>query len=88
MFIASYIRADDETFKGTYLTTEHDCELLGHTLPSLLDSSGVANEGCRHLETLRRDVANGCLDVVRNPLNKVGRVLVHNVQHLLIDFLR
>ena len=38
------VRADDETFKGTYLTTEHDRELLGHTLPSLLDSSGVANE--------------------------------------------
>ena len=37
--------------------------------------------------TLGRDVANGRLDVVGDPLDEVGRVLVLDVEHLLVDFL-
>ena len=69
------------------LTTEHGSELLRHTLPDLLDGSGVTNEGGSHLQTLRRDVTNGRLDVVGDPLHEVRGVLVDDVQHLLVDFL-
>jgi hypothetical protein len=61
--------------------------LLGYSLPDLLDGGGVANEGGGHLEALGGDVADRCLDVVGDPLNEVRRVLVLDVQHLLVDFL-
>jgi len=69
------------------LASEHRGELLGNALEHFLDGSGVTDESGRHLESLRRDVAHGGLDVVRDPLNKVRRVLVLHVKHLLVDFL-
>merc|ERR1712057_49648 len=67
--------------------TEHASELLGDTLPELLDGGGVTNEDGRHLETLGGDVANGGLNVVGDPLHKVGGVLVLDVEHLLVNLL-
>ncbi len=69
------------------LATEHGGELLANALEELLDGSAVTNEGGRHLETTRGDVANSGLDVVRDPLNKVRAVLVLDVEHLLVDLL-
>merc|ERR1711907_605349 len=69
------------------LATEHASELLRHALPELLDRSGVAKEHGCHLETLWWDVTHGRLDVVRDPLDKVARVLVLDVEHLLVDLL-
>ena len=69
------------------LATEHSGKLLADTLEQLLDGCAVADEGGSHLEATRGDVANGGLDVVWDPLNKVGAVLVLNVEHLLINFL-
>ena len=66
--------------KHPYLAPEHRRELLGHALPHLLDGGGVAHEGGGHLEALGRDVAHGRLDVVRDPLDEVGRVLVAHVE--------
>jgi len=67
------------------LSSEHSGELLGDSLEHLLDGSGVTNEGDGHLETLGRDITDGGLDVVGDPLNKVRGVLVLDVEHLLID---
>merc|ERR1712118_146691 len=69
------------------LATEHASELLRDTLPELLDCSGVTNEDGRHLETLGGDVADRRLDVVGDPLHKVGGVLVLDIEHLLVDLL-
>merc|ERR1719326_1823383 len=69
------------------LASEHSSELLGHTLEHLLDGGGVANEGGAHLEALRGDIAHGGLDVVGDPLNEVGGVLVLHVEHLLVNLL-
>ena len=69
------------------LAAEHAGEVLGDALEHLLDGGGVAQEGHGHLQTLRRDVADGGLDVVRDPLDEVGGVLVLDVQHLLVDLL-
>mmetsp|Transcript_13815 Transcript_13815/g.19360 ORF Transcript_13815/g.19360 Transcript_13815/m.19360 type:complete len:522 (-) Transcript_13815:92-1657(-) len=68
------------------LTTEHHGELCRNTLEHLLDAGRVSYEGGGHLESLRRDVTNSGLDVVRDPFNEVRRVLVLNIEHLLIDF--
>ena len=68
------------------LSPEHGRELLRHALPHLLDGGGVADEGGGHLEPLRRDVADGGLDVVGDPLHEVRRVLVDDVQHLCVVF--
>ena len=70
------------------LSPKHGSELLSHALKHFLDGRGVADEGDGHLEALRRDVADGGLNVVGDPLNKVGRVLVLDVEHLLVDLLR
>merc|ERR1719152_5507 len=69
------------------LAAEHGSEVLCHTLEHLLDCCGVPGKGNSHLEALRWDVANAHLDVVWNPLNKVGRVLVLDVEHLLVALL-
>jgi len=69
------------------LATEHGSELLRDTLEQLLDSGRVTNEGNRHLKTTGRDITDSGLDVVGDPLDKVGAVLVLDVEHLLIDLL-
>ena len=69
------------------LSAEHHGELLTDSLEHLLDGSGVTDERSGHLESLGRNVTHGTLDVVRDPLDEVGRVLVLNVEHLLIDLL-
>jgi len=69
------------------LAAEHGGELFTNTLEHLLDGSGVTEEGNGHLETLGGDITNGGLDVVGDPLDEVGRVLVLDVKHLLIDLL-
>merc|ERR1719460_654622 len=69
------------------LAAEHASELLGDTLPQLLDGGGVAKEHGGHLETLGGDVTDGRLDVVGDPLDEVARVLVLDVEHLLINLL-
>jgi len=68
------------------LATEHGGELFGDALEHFLDACVVADEGDSHLEALWWNVANGSLDVVWDPLDEVGRVLVLNVEHLLVDF--
>merc|ERR1712109_226680 len=69
------------------LSAEHGGELLADTLEHLLDGGGVSEEGHGHLETLGRDIADGGLDVVGDPLNEVRGVLVLDVEHLLVNFL-
>jgi len=69
------------------LSSEHSSKLLTDSLEELLDSGRVTNEGGTHLESSWRDIANGGLDIVRDPLDKVARVLVLHVQHLLINLL-
>jgi len=69
------------------LSSEHAGELFSNSLEHLLDGGGVTEEGNGHLETLRRDIANGGFDVVGDPFNEVRGVLVLNVEHLLIDLL-
>ncbi len=69
------------------LAAEHGSELVRDALEQLLDGGGVADERGGHLQATRRNVADGGLHVVRNPLDKVGRVLVLNVHHLLVDLL-
>merc|ERR1719351_290122 len=69
------------------LPSEHSSELLGDSLEQLLDGGGVTDEGSGHLETSWWDVTDSCLDVVWNPLNKVGAVLVLDVEHLLVHLL-
>ena len=53
-----------EGTEGTY-----QGELFRDTLEHFLNRSRVANEGNGHLEALGRDIADGGLDVVGDPLN-------------------
>merc|ERR1719235_606118 len=69
------------------LAAEHSSEVFSHALEHLLNCRGVAQERHRHLQSLWWDVADANLDVVRDPLDKVRRVLVLHVEHLFINFL-
>ena len=69
------------------LAAEHGRKLLADALEELLDGRAVANECGGHFEPAGRDVAHGRLDVVWDPLDKVGAVLVLDVEHLLVDLL-
>ncbi|VCX40010.1 unnamed protein product, partial [Gulo gulo] len=69
------------------LAPEHGRELLRDALEQLLDGRAVADEGGRHLEAARRDVAHGRLHVVGDPLDEVAAVLVLHVEHLLVHLL-
>ena len=50
-------------------------------------ASVIAEEGDGHLQALGRDVADGGLHVVRDPLDEVRGVLAADVEHLLVDLL-
>merc|ERR1719460_2947321 len=69
------------------LSSEHGGELFSYSLEHLLDGGGVSEEGNGHLESLWWDIADGGFDVVWDPLNEVRRVLILDVEHLLIDLL-
>merc|ERR1712037_743716 len=69
------------------LPSEHGGELLGNPLEQLLDCRRVSDEGCSHFQPPWRNVAHSRLHIVGNPLNKVGAVLVLDVQHLLVHLL-
>ena len=69
------------------LAAEHGGELLGDALEELLDGGRVTDEGSGHLEATWWDVTDGGLDVIGDPLDEVGGVLVLNVEHLLVDLL-
>merc|ERR1711862_1042539 len=69
------------------LAAEHGGELLRDALEELLDGGGVANEGGGHFKSTWGDVTDGGLDIVGDPLDEVRRVLVLDVEHLLINLL-
>ncbi|KFU85777.1 hypothetical protein M959_05473, partial [Chaetura pelagica] len=69
------------------LAPEHGCELLRDPLEELLDGCAVANEGGGHLQPPGRDVADGHLDIVGDPLYEVRAVLALDGQHLLVHLL-
>ena len=69
------------------LSAKHSGELLGYPLEELLDGGGVTHKSGGHLETSGRDVADGRLNIVGNPLHEIGGVLVLDVEHLLVDLL-
>merc|ERR1719397_1611413 len=69
------------------LTSEHDCELLPDPLEEILDGRGVPDEGGRHLQPPWGNVTHSRLDVVGDPLDKVGTVLVLHAQHLFVNLL-
>ena len=71
----------------TDLSSEHSSELFRNPLEQLLNSRAVANERGRHLESTWWDVANSCFHVVGDPLDKVGAVLVLDVEHLFVHLL-
>jgi len=69
------------------LPLEHGSELVTDTLEELLDSGGIAQEGDGHLEAAGRDVTLSGQHIVGDPLDEVGRVLVLDILHLLLDIL-
>jgi hypothetical protein len=67
------------------LALEHGRELVVHTLEQLLDGGRVGDERYGHLAAARRDVTVGREHVVRDPLDKVRRVGLLDLLHLLLD---
>ena len=68
------------------LAAEHSRELITHALEEFLDRGRVTDERAGHLETARWNGADRGLNVVRDPLNEVGGILVLDVAHLIFDF--
>lgn len=69
------------------LATEHGRELVTDTLEQLLDRGRVTDEGRRHLEATGRNGAEGGLNVVGDPFDEVGGVLVLDIAHLVLNLL-
>merc|ERR1740117_148384 len=67
---------------------EHGSEVLGNAFEHFLNRGGVSCEGDSHLQALGWNVAHAALDVVRDPLDEVGRVFVLHIEHLLVNLLR
>ena len=67
--------------------SEHGSKLFANTLEQFLDGSGISNEGGGHFQASGRDVTNGSLNIIGDPFDKVGAVLVLDVQHLFINLL-
>jgi len=69
-------------------SSEHCCKLLADSLEHLLNGSWVSNECDRHLKSFWWDIADWWFNVIRNPLDKVWRVFVLDIEHLFINFFR
>lgn len=69
------------------LAAEHGSELVTDTLEELLDRGRVTDKGRGHLEVAGRNRAESGLDVVGDPLDEVGLVLVLDIAHLVLDLL-
>ena len=69
------------------LAAEHSSELVTDTFEELLYGGGVTNEGGGHLKTTWGDGVESGLDVVGNPLDEEGAVLVLDVAHLVLNLL-
>merc|ERR1711904_346080 len=68
------------------LTAEHRGEVFCHTLEHLLDRRTIACKSDSHFQPLWWNVADARFNIVWNPFNKVGRILVLDVEHLLVHF--
>jgi hypothetical protein len=69
------------------LAPEHDSELVTNTLEQFLDAGGISDEGRAHLQSFGGDGAKGSKNIVRNPFDEVGRVLILDIVHLVLNFL-
>merc|ERR1712187_312301 len=69
------------------LAPEHRGEVLCDTLEHFLNSGGIPSERDGHLQPLRWNVADACFNIVRNPFDEVGAVLILYIQHLLVHSL-
>jgi len=58
------------------LPPEHGSELLAHPSEQLLNRCGVPDEYGSHGQSSRGNVTDTGLDIVRDPLDKIGGVLV------------
>ena len=61
------------------LPAEHGGELFADALEEFLDGRAVPDEGGTHLEPARGNVTDGGLDVVGDPLDEIGAILVLHV---------
>ena len=68
------------------LAAEHNCKLLRDSPEHFLNRSRVPHKRSTHLQFFGRDIADAGLDIVGDPLDEVGRVLVLHRDHLLVDF--
>ena len=66
-------------------TPKHGDELFVNSLEQFLNGGRIADERTAHSHPGRRDVANGRLHVVRDPLDKVRAVPILYVQHVFVD---
>mmetsp|Transcript_7738 Transcript_7738/g.16100 ORF Transcript_7738/g.16100 Transcript_7738/m.16100 type:complete len:267 (+) Transcript_7738:381-1181(+) len=69
------------------LPPEHNRKHIRHPLPRLLDGRRIADKHAGHLHPHRRYVADARLHIVGDPLDEIGRVLGHNVHHLVVHLL-
>ena len=68
------------------LSSEHGSKLFTDSLKHFLNGSGISKESDGHFKSFWWDIADWWFNVVWNPLNEIGWVLVLNIQHLFIDF--
>ena len=66
-------------------TPKHGDELFVDSLEQFLNGGRIADERTGHPHPGRRDVANGRLHVVRDPLDKVRAVPILHEQHMFVD---
>ena len=67
-------------------SSKHSSELFRNSFEHFLNGSRISDKSRSHFETIGRNVTDRCFNVVGNPLYKVGRVLVLNIKHLLVNF--
>ena len=67
------------------LSPEHSRELFANPLEQFLNSRGISNECRSHFQSSWRNIANGRLNIIRDPFHKIGAVFVLDVEHLFIN---
>lgn len=77
-----------EQQKSTHVTDEGDSLIkhLSELKVSYCNSSFIEKGGTDHLDIARSDITVSSLNVVRDPLDEVGRVLLLNRHHAVLNF--
>ena len=65
-------------------SAEHSGKLFTNSLEQLLNGCRISDKSGGHFEPLWWDITNSGFDIIWNPFDKIRRIFILNIHHLLV----